>query len=186
MEIKGTAVKSTQKFVKENFPDRYEEWIASLSENSRNIYKDIILSGNWYPLIDAIILPTEKIGEIFYNSEIKQLAYDIGKASALQALSGVYKIFVRIASLEFVLKRIKTIFSTYYSTGVFKLVKNDKRIISFEITGFKKGEELIFERIAGWVDGIFNIVSNKTKQVDYTITNKDNNFIEATITVIIL
>lgn len=35
MEIKGTAVKNTQEFVKTKYPDRYDEWLQSLPEASQ-------------------------------------------------------------------------------------------------------------------------------------------------------
>ena len=183
MKIKGTAVKSTQEFVKIKFPDRYNEWLESLPEESRIIYKDVVLSGNWYDLVDSILKPTKKIAELFYDSETNKLAYSIGKESALQALSGIYKIFVKIASVDFVLKKVKSIFTTYYSSGKFELIKNNKKLISFRITGFKEEEKLIFERIAGWIDGIFEVIAYKEKKVNYTITKKDGDFLEVILNV---
>lgn len=76
-------------------------------KHHKNIYKDVILSGNWYSLIDSILIPTEKIGELFYNGDVKKAAHQAGKDSALQALSGIYKIFVKIATFDFVAKRVK-------------------------------------------------------------------------------
>jgi hypothetical protein len=181
MEIKGTAVKSTQEYVKKNYPDRYKEWLSSLPEISQDIYNDVILSGNWYSLIDSVLIPTEKIGELFFDGDIKKAAYQAGKDSALQALSGIYKIFVRIATVDFVLKRVKSIFSTYYATGKFELKNRSPKRDVFVVTGFKKEEKLILERVSGWIEGVYQVISQNPKKVGYEYKDIGNGFIDAEI-----
>ncbi|MBN2893055.1 MAG: hypothetical protein JXL97_14395 [Bacteroidales bacterium] len=182
MEIKGTAVKSTQEFVKENYPDRFDEWISSFPETVKTFFNIGILAGNWYPLKEAVIIPTQKAGELFYDGNIKKAAFDIGKDSAIRALKGVYKIFVRIASVDFVLKRIKSIFSTYYSTGKFDMTFRSDNKVVFVATGFTEDEKLIFDRIAGWIEGIFVVISNKPFSVTYTCPEANDNYLSAEFT----
>lgn len=182
MEIKGTAVKITQEFVIEKYPVKYNVWLESLPENSKILFNKGILASNWYSLIDAVLVPTEKVAEICYNNDIKKAAFEVGFYSAIKALSGVYKIFVKIAALDFVLKRTKSIFSTYYLNGSFDMISSDDNKVEFIAKGFTKGEELIFERIAGWVSGIFSVVSNKKYIVNYKIFNDGAEKIGAEIT----
>jgi len=169
MDIKGTAVKSIKTFITTKFPDKYNVWIDELPEKTKNYFTNAILPGNWYPLEEAVLIPTKIAGEIFYNGDIEKIGYEMGKESALEALTGIYKIFVKIASVDFVLKRVKTIFSTYYSSGKFEIVSRDEKRIEFLVSGYDKGSELIFDRISGWIDGVFSVISNEIYHVKYEL-----------------
>lgn len=182
MQIKGTAVKGTQLFVMEVFPDRYQEWLNALSSEMQEAIKIGILAGTWYDLHTYVLEPTKIIGDLFYNGEHKKAGFEIGNFSAKYALKGVYKIFVKIASVDFVLKRTTAIFSTYYSKGKFLITYQDKSRVEFLSIGFKNGDELIFERITGWVQGIFEVISKHSFKVDYKIKQLDNNNLETHIT----
>jgi hypothetical protein len=174
MEIKGTAVIGTLNYIKNNYSSRYTEWFTALPAESQKIYDDIIMTGNWYPLKEAILDPTATAGKLFFDGNIEKAAYEMGKESAFQALRGIYKIFVKIASVDFVLKRSKSVFSTYYSGGVIDIISRTPQKVDFAITGFKKGEELVFHRIAGWIDGIFSVVGSVPESVDIDIVEEDD------------
>ncbi len=49
MKIKGRAVKSVPFFVRRNFPKNYDEWLESLSPESREIVRGS-LATKWYPI----------------------------------------------------------------------------------------------------------------------------------------
>ncbi len=181
MDIKGTAVISTEKFVKENHPDKYQDWLDSLPENSKNLFKDGILAGNWYPLNDAVIIPTKKIGEIFFNNNIENAFYEVGVFSAKYALKGVYKIFVRVASVDFVLKRLTSIFSTYYSEGKIEIINRKKSGVKFYVTGFDKDDEIMITRLSGWAKGVFEVISNKNITINYKNKITDNDKLKSII-----
>ncbi len=174
MQVKGTALKSTKEFVRDSFPDRYEEWIDSLPEKSKEIYTSLLFVSNWYPMEEGILVPTQKIGELFYDGDLAKGAFEAGRDSALRALKGIYKIFVRIASIDFILRRVSEIFKTYYSEGVFDILERTENRVVFWISGFNKGEELIFDRIAGWVEGAYRIISNKNFKVSYKLFSEDD------------
>jgi hypothetical protein len=159
MKIKGTSILNTMSFVKNNFPERYEEWLNSLPDETIAIFKDIVLSTHWYDFDTVYLVPLEKIGELFYENDLVITAHEIGKASALKALKGVYKIFVRIASVDFVVKRSTTIFSTYYEKPAkIEVVESTKERIKVEVHGFKTHQSLVFDAIVGWLDGLFSII----------------------------
>ncbi len=183
MDIKGTAVKSTELFVKEKFADGYEKWINILPEESRKIFEGGILSSSWYSLKDAVLIPTIKIGENFYEGDTEKAAYEVGRFSAVYALKGVYKIFVKIASADFVIKRTTSIFSTYYSNGDFKISHRDSDKVEFIVSGFKKGDEIIFPRITGWAEGVFNVISDQLFETKLEFYEIENDFLEGKINI---
>ena len=82
MEIKGTAVKSIQEFVKNNFTDDYKKWLDTLPENSNKIMMGGVFANNWYSMKDAAIEPTKNIAKLFYSNDIKKAAHISGRYSA--------------------------------------------------------------------------------------------------------
>ena len=105
MEIKGTAVTAIRDHVKANFPDKYNDWLNSLSDPAKDIYSGVIDSSKWYPLNEACIEPTRKTADLFYRSNYEKGAWDAGRYSAEKGLSGIYKIFVKASSPGYIVQR---------------------------------------------------------------------------------
>jgi hypothetical protein len=173
MEIKGTAVKTTPDFVKETYPTRYLEWIQSMPQSSRTIFEQPIYATSWYNLIDSVIIPTQKVGDLFFNGNHTDAALALGRYSAEIALKGIYKIFVRVSSPHFVLSRASSIFSAYYKPSDIKVIESkDKRCV-IQLGQFKLSEKLIMHRIAGWVEKTLEITLKTALRVD--VQNDVNN-----------
>lgn len=166
MEIKGTAVKTTPDFVKEKFSGRYIEWLESMPESSRRIFEQPIYATNWYNLIDSVIIPTQKVGDIFYNGDQVKAAHELGRYSAEIALKGIYKIFVRVSSPHFVLSRASSIFSAYYKPSDIKVVESKDKRCAIQLSQFHISEKLIMHRIAGWVEQTLEITLKSALRVD--------------------
>lgn len=167
MRIKGTALRTTQQFVQEKFPNKYKEWLNILPEKSFLFYDNVILVAEWYPLIEGVIIPTQKIAELFYNNDYKKAAYEVGYYSAVSAVNSVYKIFIKIASIDYALRRATNIFSTYYDGGEFQIIESTKDHVKFRVDGFDESEKEIFDRIAGWIHGIFELISRQRFSIEY-------------------
>lgn len=166
MEIKGTAVKTTPDYVKEKFPARYIEWLQSMPESSRKIFEQPIYATNWYNLIDSVIIPTQKVGDLFYDGNQIEGAHKLGRYSAEVALKGIYKIFVRVSSPHFVLSRASSIFSAYYKPSDIRVIESkDKRCV-LQLSQFHISEKLIMHRIAGWVEQTLEITLKSALRVD--------------------
>ncbi len=181
MEIKGTAVKTTPEFIKKRFPNRYREWINSLPEASQQIMKDVIYATSWYPLHESVIIPTQKAGDMFFSSQ-RDAALELGKFSAEVALRGVYKIFVRISSPQFVLSRATSVFSTYYNPSDFKVVEQSTGKAVMAIKNFEKKDQLILYRIAGWMEKTLEITLRKDIKVNVKKSVDNNEKLETIIT----
>ncbi|QKG79767.1 hypothetical protein [Tenuifilum thalassicum] len=165
MEIKGSAVKATPDFVKANHLKNYSDWLKSLPSNSRKIMEDPIYATTWYPLIESVIIPTQKAADLFFNGDYNKAAREIGRFSADIALKGIYKIFVRISSPQFVLSRASNIFSTYYNPAVIKVIESGEKKAVLQFEKFSVDEKLIMERIAGWIEHTLEITLKSPLQV---------------------
>ncbi len=173
MEIKGTAVKTTPDFVKDRYSSKYLEWLQTMPQSSKLIFEQPIYATSWYNLIDSVIIPTQKVGDLFYDGNHTDAALDLGRYSADVALKGIYKIFVRVSSPHFVLSRASSIFSAYYKPSDIKVIESkDKRCV-IELKQFAVNEKLIMHRIAGWIEKTLEITLKAALRVD--VQNEVNN-----------
>lgn len=174
MEIKGTAVRITPDFVKNKYPKRYLEWLKSMPKDSRKIFEQPIYATSWYDLIDSVIIPTQKVGDLFFEGNHIEAARELGRYSAEIALKGIYKIFVRVSSPHFVLSRASSIFSAYYKPSSIKVVESkDKRCV-IRLAEFHINEKLIMHRIAGWIEKTLEITLKAALKVDLQNDVADN------------
>lgn len=167
MEIKGTAVIAIRDYVKNNFSGKYNEWLNTLSENSKKIYQEAIDASKWYPVNEGGIEPTKKAIELFHNGDLEKGAREAGKYSAQKALTGIYKIFVKAASPAYIIERASRIFSTYYQPCKMKVLSNNNGKILLEISELTMSDIVIENRIAGWIEEALTISGAKKVLIDF-------------------
>lgn len=152
MEVKGTAVISNREFVKANFGEQnLNKWISSLDTQAKKIYESAILTNNWYPMEDALRKPTKKIGEMFYNGDVRKGAWDSGMFSADYGLKGIYRLFVKMGSARFIINKAGSIFSTYYKPSVMRAEETGENSSVLRITEFPGICPVVENRIGGWM-----------------------------------
>ena len=177
MQVKGTAVKPTMEFVKNRFPEKYDDWFNKLPESSQKIFRDKINVALWYPATEAFLIPTKVIGELFYDN-IEDAAFELGRYSAEIGLTGIYKIFIRIATPRFILSRATNIFSSYYNPAFVKLNIQNEKLFHFYVYKFKKEDKPIAYRIAGWINKALELTNCKdlTSEVEEIKENNETVF----------
>ncbi len=175
MEVKGTALKTTVDFVKSKFPYQYEQWFQSLPEKSKLILKNINVA-NWYPMKESYIIPIDKLVEMFYPNNPKSGAEEIGKYSAEIGLKGIYKVFLMVASPNYLLKRASHVFSTYYMPSDIQVSENLDRKLVLRITKFTETSQNLEYRIAGWCLRALELTNcnNVRYTIPKSITKGDN------------
>ena len=134
LESKGVPVDTVNMFVKTKFKSRFDEWVASLPPKSRDIHSKRIIPGLWYPSYDSIVVPTEKVIDMFYNGD-KIASLEMGHFSANVTLAGIYRLFVRKATPEFLIKRTADIMHAFYRPAKAEALNIEKGAI-LRITEF--------------------------------------------------
>jgi hypothetical protein len=157
MQVKGTAISSIPEFIAGKFgKEGLNQWLSALTENAKKVYQGAILAGNWYPVNEIMIEPTRKMCELFYREDLRG-AREGGRFSAEKGLKGVYRIFVKLGSPEFLIRRASTIFTTYYQPSDMQVVSEEDRKAVVHITNFSEPSQLIENRIAGWMERALEI-----------------------------
>ena len=169
MQVKGTSIKTTKEFVKTKFPTRYDEWFKTLSKESQKIYSDTINAAEWYDLKTAYTDPLEKIVDLFYNKNAQKGGEEMGMYSAEVGLKGVYKVFLLIASPQYLMKRGTRAMETFYSPSEIEVVEKGDKMCIIKIKKFNGITKTLEYRIAGWCAKALDLC--KCKNWSYKITS---------------
>lgn len=165
MQVKGTSLIATEKFIRHRFgTEGYERFLEALPPSSRELFSATVLSPSWYPIDRAFYQPMETVCRTFYGGDPKG-AREMGRFSALDALKGVYKVFARIASVDFVLKKTANIFATYYQPGRMEVAERGDRRIILRMTGISMPHPLLEERICGYLEGALEVCGEREGKV---------------------
>lgn len=171
-KVKGAAIKTLPLFIKEKFgQEQYDRWFEALSEQAKETYSSIILAGSWYSVQTAIVEPTLLIAEMFYGGDIIKAAKESGAFSAEYALKGIYKAFVKVSSIHFLIKKGSSIFSTFFDPAYLEVSEEKKNKMTVQIKDFPDINEVIEYRILGWMEkgleigGCKGVSSEKLKSI---------------------
>lgn len=120
-EVKGTALSTRLKYVEEKAaPEIKEKVYAELTEGFQQEIRKGIFANTWYP-IGYYLEINQAIAKIMGNGN-EEIAFDVGCYSADQVLHGVYKLFYKIGTPEFVLKNASRVMNQYFTEGKLRVV----------------------------------------------------------------
>lgn len=168
MEVKGTAVKSIKEYVESKYPSRINDWLQALPESSSKLMSAGIFANNWYPMKDGAVEPTKAIAKLFYNNNLQMAALESGRFSAEVGLKGVYRIFVKVASPNYLMQRAGRVFTSYYSPSEIAVVNSHDKGLTLHITKFPEPEVVIEHRIAGWCERALEFTNCKNVKANIT------------------
>lgn len=111
---KASDVLVVKKLVSTLGPDAEAGMLSSLSPGAARIYHSV-LATSWMPLQEAFEIYAAAAGVLYPDDpcRMRRLGYEVNEIQ----LAGMYKIFLKVASVEFVVKRVSKIWRTYYDTG---------------------------------------------------------------------
>lgn len=110
--------------------------------------------------------------EIMYPNDPKGLA-KLGIEQARTDLTGIYKFFMAIASVDFVINKTATLWKTYHTRGLARVVKNpsDKKKIQFIVENFPDLSASVREVISGYIQGVTEQLSVKNVKIQHDAGN---------------
>lgn len=165
MEVKGSVLSSVPKFIQKRFGDEaLQRWHARLSPEAREVYTKPIMPSIWYPLIPCLAEPTGLLCDLFYGGDLKG-AWESGRFTAQDALSGIYKIFVIVGTPQAILKKGATAMSMLYRPCEIALTEYQDRRAVLTITKFPEPHRALDHRLGGFIEESLVICRCKTPSV---------------------
>lgn len=158
---------SMQQYVKETFPDRFDGWLASLPEASRDIHGGRILPSSWYPVSDALAVPLEAVVEQLHGGD-ERGAWEVGRFGAELALTGFYRLLLKIGSAGMLVSRSAKYMSLYYRPSEVRVVHNGSECATLRIVAFAEPHDLVETSVCGWIERGLEISGCRQVQLERT------------------
>ncbi|MBT4484539.1 MAG: hypothetical protein HOC71_12780 [Candidatus Latescibacteria bacterium] len=175
MEVKGEAVLSIPIFILKKLGSKeYNRWLSSLSPEAKKVYSKPINKSDWFPIKDIMIEPTKKCCELFFNNS-KRGAWKCGRYSAEYGLKGIYKVLVKLATPQILIKKASSIITSYYKPSDVEVPESGKNYAIVRITDFADMDKTIEYRIGGWMERATEICGcrNVTVTINSSLTEND-------------
>ncbi|MCK4667657.1 hypothetical protein KAU33_12955 [Candidatus Dependentiae bacterium] len=151
MKIKGSAIISSIDYIKIHFGEEgKKEVFARLPEEEQKIVNQPVLSSMWYPL--SIFINLNQFTDSIFGKGDLELVRIMGAFGAEHDLKTIYKIFYKIGSIQFILKRASQVFSTYYNQGQMQVLESSSDWGIIELSDFPDITEVYLQRVSGWME----------------------------------
>lgn len=147
--MKGSAVTSRLRYLDEHAPDRREEIVSSMAVEHRAILKAGVLKNAWVPyslFIDLNVRLDEALGD----GDL-QLCRTMGAYGARVNLPTIYRLFYKVGSFGFILKRAARIWDIHYSSGRL-FVESGDDWAKLRVEGFELPHEALWLSVQGWAE----------------------------------
>lgn len=148
VQIKGATILGSLDRVREHHGEEgINKIIDQLHDEDKAIFKSVILASQWYPLT-AFTHFLEADVKLFYGGDPKGLITSTEEVVERQ-LRGIYKIFVRIGSPEFVIKGMSAVHKSYFKGVELKSDVSTGRYVGRYI-GYEQAHGIIQYSILGF------------------------------------
>jgi uncharacterized protein (TIGR02265 family) len=148
-QVKGTAVQSSLRYVRERFGDEALARVLSALPRADSAALENVLSSAWYPMQVFLLFMQEAERQLALQDP--EVVRNMGRASCDHGVTGVYKIFFKVGSPEFIISRGARVFSSYYDSGELRVVESAPGRAVAELTSLEGGAPQFCERIYGWM-----------------------------------
>jgi len=175
MEVKGDALVSIPIFILKKLGKKgFNEWLDAISSDARNIYMSPIKKNEWYPLQKIMVEPSLKACDMFFHGS-RRGAWECGRYSAEFGLKGLYKVLVKLASPQVLIKKAGPIINSYYKPSTLEVIDSGNNFVILRITEFSEMDKMIEYRIAGWMERALEICGCKhiSIKIDKSLTDND-------------
>lgn len=167
IEIKGSVINDSVNAVKSRSGEEmYKKILEQLNPDTRRIFETSIISHtHWYPL-DAFLLYLEADLKLTAKGDENEL---IKRSEELieKQLRGIYKVFVKFGSPEFIINRV-SLSQQHYLKGLIiesDLIEPEKARVKY--TGFEKQHRLIGFSIIGYYKKALEMSGAKNVKIKY-------------------
>jgi len=167
-EIKGTALIDTIKAIKARAGEQeFSKIVQQLDGEAKRIFESRVSPSSWYSL-DAFVQFLEADIRETANGDREVLIARSEKVIEAQ-LTGIYKIFVKLGSPAFVIKRISAVHATYFN-GIHIIAElDDSNQAIIKYVGFQIRHEIMGYAILGFYRKALQISGAKQVEVRFTI-----------------
>lgn len=151
---KGTGVVFVRSLIRSRGEAIERRFLSALTPEERNHYATT-LEFHWIP-IEVITRFFEVAAPLLYPGRADALR-QIGRLMSLDHLRGIYRIVLRVVTVEKVIEKSARLWSTYHQGGVAKLHREGPNLLLFSIYDYPGLPESFRECMCGYIAGVFEL-----------------------------
>ena len=174
--VRGMNLILLKEFVRNKFgEDGYQKWITAMQPSSSLIFKNDILSNDWYPYMPAFHNPYRLVCDLFYegtNTGIKE----ISEYSYNRILPKWTKFFAWFIPKFFILSySTEFIFKNLFDPVSIEIIKCRKGILIAHIKDFNEESDVLELSILYWASSLLESINNIKSSIEITKSMKEGN-----------
>jgi hypothetical protein len=165
-KIKGSTIISRLKYAEVRGASQTKDAvIQKLSPDFQDKIKIGILMAAWYPF-EYYSQLHRAIDQVMGKGDLAVLL-DVGKYSAELAVHGVTKIFFKLGSPEFILKRASAVWHQHYTSGLMEPIFGEKKTVTLLVKEFEEDSNELLVTVAGWIKRVMELSGGRNVTIDY-------------------
>lgn len=167
VQVKGSTLVPRLKFIQERGRgEQKEQALGRLSPEFRQAVALGLLQNQWYPF-DYFVQLTQAIDKVFGRGDLSFIP-ELGRYSAEAALKGIYKVFYKVGSPEFIIKRATRVWSQYYSSGSLTVVTAGPKQVKIVLADFALPLREHCLSVLGWIQKTLEMSAGHPARVEET------------------
>ncbi len=133
-------------------PDRFEAFVARLPPDTASLVHKPPIATSWLPFPRIVPLYEGAHRDLFGGSD--EQVFDLGRRQMRDDLNTLYRIFMRVASPQFVVERATQIWGTYLrDAGHIAVTRNEDRLIEVLADGYPAMSPTMWHYVRGMIHG---------------------------------
>jgi hypothetical protein len=147
--VKGAAITARLRFVRERQGEAgLKRVLQALPEAGRAALEANVLPGAWVPY-DVFVDLCVTIDRLFGRGDLA-LCHEMGRYAADVNLPTLYRIFYRLGSPQFILRKAAQLWSVHYDSGKLATIEEGKGAVRLEMVGFERPHRAHCLSVLGW------------------------------------
>jgi hypothetical protein len=161
---KATGVDWVRSLVEQHGPAAQEQISRSLSSTDYEVFRSA-LPMSWIPLEMALRI-YEAAGQILFAREPDAL-FEIGRGMAKANITTIYKAFIRIATIPYVMSQVARLWRTYHDTGEASAERGSvAKEVFFVVRDYPGLSAQMRKLLRGYVTGVTELVGLRNVAVE--------------------
>lgn len=148
-EIKGVGLRGLLKYIKQNYKPGIETILGKLPPEQKRIFDTPILTSKWYPY--SVFTELLKTMDQEMGQGDLSLCRKYGENSGGLDLNSIFKVFLKVGSPQFIIKRSDWFWKQYYRPGGMQVPETSDTMVRIRIVDFPITKEHC-KVMEGWME----------------------------------
>jgi hypothetical protein len=161
-EVKGVGLRGFLKYIKLNYEPGIADFLSNLPDAERKVFESPILNSKWYPY-SAFTSLLKVMDDEMGSGDLSECRR-YGANSADLDMSSIFKVFFKVGSPQFIIKRSDWFWKQYYRPGSMKVPETTNTSVRIQVLEFPivKHHCKVME---GWMEKALEMAGGKNTRM---------------------